>query len=111
MARKSRKDTLYQVSEATQKAEQYGYRAGLYGRISVETFEKIERDTIGTQMALLRDFAAVIPDLVVYDEYIDDDITGTSFIRPEYERMMDDVESGKINCIIVRVFLVKFVFG
>lgn len=102
MARKSRKDTLYQVSEATQKAEQYGYRAGLYGRISVETFEKIERDTIGTQMALLRDFAAVIPDLVVYDEYIDDDITGTSFIRPEYERMMDDVESGKINCIIVK---------
>ena len=102
MARKSRKDTLYQVSEATQKAEKYGYRAGLYGRISVETFEKIERDTIGTQMALLRDFAAVIPDLVVYDEYIDDDVTGTSFSRPEYERMMDDVESGKINCIIVK---------
>ena len=102
MARKSRKDTLYQVSEATQKAEKYGYRAGLYGRISVETFEKIERDTIGTQMALLRDFAAVIPELVVYDEYIDDDVTGTSFSRPEYERMMDDVESGKINCIIVK---------
>ena len=102
MARKSRKDTLYRVSEATLKTEQYGYRAALYGRISVETFEKIERDTIGTQMALLREYAAVIPDLIVYDEYIDDDVTGTSFARPEYERMMEDIEKGKINCIIVK---------
>ena len=102
MARKSRKDTLYHVSEVTRKAELIGYRAGLYGRISVETIEKIERDTIGTQMALLREFAATIPDLMVYDEYIDDDITGTSFDRPAYERMMQDVESGKINCIIVK---------
>lgn len=102
MARKSRKDTLYHVSEVTRKAELIGFRAGLYGRISVETLEKIERDTIGTQMALLREFAATIPDLMVYDEYIDDDVTGTSFDRPEYERMMQDVENGKINCIIVK---------
>lgn len=102
MARKSRKDTLYRVSEATLKTEQYGYRAALYGRISVETFEKIERDTMGTQMSLLREFAATIPDLIVYDEYIDDDVTGTSFARPEYERMMEDIEKGKVNCLIVK---------
>ena len=60
MARKSRKDTLYQVSEATQKAEKYGYRAGLYGRISVETFEKIERDTIMTNTS-----TTMLPELLL----------------------------------------------
>ena len=34
--------------------------------------------------------------------YIDDDITGTNFDRPEYERMIQDVENGRINCIIVK---------
>ena len=56
MARKSRKDTLYRAKEEKQPARQALYRAALYGRISVETQEKIDRDTMGTQMTLLREF-------------------------------------------------------
>lgn len=102
MARKSRKDTRYRVKEATILPAVLRYHAALYGRISVESLEKIARDTIGTQMDLLHDFAATLPDVEVMDTYIDDDITGTNFERPAYERMMNDVDSGKINCIIVK---------
>ena len=102
MARKSRKETLYRVSDTAKMTTQSLYRAALYGRISVETQEKLDRDTMGTQMMLLREFAATMPDLQVHDEYIDDDVTGTTFERPEYERMMRDIDAGVVNCIIVK---------
>lgn len=68
----------------------------------METLETVARDTMGTQILLLKEFAATIPDLTVTDVYTDNDVTGTNFNRPEYERMMQDVESGRINCIIVK---------
>lgn len=103
MARKSRKDTLYRVSEtAINVLSTKKYRAALYGRISNENIKTVMRDTIGTQITLLQEFAATIPELEVVDVYIDDDITGTNFDRPEYERMIQDVENGRINCIIVK---------
>lgn len=102
MARKIRKNTLYHSTADEKKLQQDGYRAALYGRLSVETEEKRERDSIGTQMEFLRDYASSVPDLIVCDEYIDDDVTGTSFNRPEYERMMCDIDVGRINCIIVK---------
>ncbi len=102
MGRKSRKDTVYRVAEITSEKQAYSYKAALYARISVETEEKIERDTMGTQIALLQEFAAGIPDLVVDEIYVDDDISGSSFDRPAYEQMMRDVDKGKINCIIVK---------
>lgn len=102
MARKSRKETLYRAKEEKQPVRQALYRAALYGRISVETQEKIDRDTMGTQMTLLKEFAATVPDLVVYDEYIDDDVSGTSFDRPEFERMMRDIDAGAVNCVVVK---------
>ena len=36
------------------------------------------------------------------EEYADDGYTGTNFERPGFKRMMEDIKSGKINCIIVK---------
>ena len=36
------------------------------------------------------------------DVYIDNGATGTNFQRPEFQRMIDDVEKGKIDCVIVK---------
>ncbi len=103
MARKSRKETAYHIGETVlQPIPETLYKAALYGRISVETKEKLDRDTMGTQMELLREYAATIPELSVYNEYIDDDVTGTSFDRPAFERMMRDIEQGRVNCVIVK---------
>lgn len=36
------------------------------------------------------------------DIYVDDDISGTDFVRPEFSRMMNDIRDGKIDCVIVK---------
>ena len=50
------------------------YKVALYARISVENEQKREADTIGNQIALLKDFVSQHQDLVVFDLYCDDDI-------------------------------------
>ena len=100
MARKSRKrDTVLTMSADPGKPL---YSVALYARLSVEDERKREADTIGNQIQMLRDFVSQDPDMVVFDLYCDDDISGTDFVRPEFARMMKDVRDGKVNCIIVK---------
>jgi len=40
--------------------------------------------------------------LHVVGEYIDDGWSGTNFDRPNFQRMMDDVDTGKVNCIVTK---------
>lgn len=100
MARKSRKNITGFPETFDQERQQF--QAGLYVRISVENEKKLEADSIGTQIRMLEDFVSQIPDIRVYDIYCDDAISGTTFIRPEFSRMMGDVRDRKINCIIVK---------
>ena len=57
---------------------------------------------IGNQRELIRDFVAERPELHLVGEYADDGYTGTNFERPGFTQMMEDIKSGKINCIIVK---------
>ena len=69
---------------------------------SIEDGDKAESNSIGNQRELIRDFAAERPGLHLVEEYADDGYTGTNFERPGFKRMMEDIKSGKINCIIVK---------
>ena len=40
--------------------------------------------------------------LTVVGEYIDDGWSGTNFDRPGFQRMIDDIEEGKINCVVTK---------
>ena len=51
---------------------------------------------------MLKDFVSQHQDLVVFDLYCDDDISGVSFVRPEFARMMNDIRAGKVTCVIVK---------
>lgn len=99
MARKSRKNIPQTPAPAVSTVK---YKCALYARISVENEQKREADTIGNQIALLRDHVSQYSDLVEYDLYCDDDISGVSFSRPEFARMMNDIRSGRVNCVIVK---------
>ena len=78
------------------------WRAGLYMRLSREDGDKPESDSIANQRSLLERFAARQPDLQVVCRYVDDGFTGTNFRRPDFRRMIADIEAGKVNCVIVK---------
>lgn len=100
MARISRKKGVEQrpVSEETAMP----FRTGMYLRLSVEDNGKKDADSIENQETLLREYLAERPFLNLTDTYTDNGYTGTDFNRPEFNRLMRDVRSGKINCIIVK---------
>ncbi len=77
-------------------------RAAAYLRLSIEDGDKAESNSIGNQRELIRDFVAERPKLHLVGEYADDGYTGTNFERPGFTQMMEDIKSGKINCIIVK---------
>lgn len=56
------------------------------------------------QIEILREYVAKHPDLEVVDIYTDNGCSGSNFNRPEFNRMMEDVKKGRINCIVIRDF-------
>ena len=40
--------------------------------------------------------------MIVYDTYVDDGYTGTDFDRPGFQRLLEDMRKGNINCVLVK---------
>lgn len=74
------------------------YNTALYMRLSRDDENFGDSVSIETQRTILRRFAEE-NNLHVVGEYIDDGWSGTNFDRPNFQRMMQDVEAGKVNCI------------
>ena len=64
--------------------------------------EKQESNSVTSQKTLLNEFANAHDDLIIYDTYIDDGFTGTDFNRPSFQRLLEDMKNGNINCIVVK---------
>lgn len=77
------------------------YKAAIYIRLSKEDDKKGESESISNQRLMLRRFAES-KDICIADEYVDDGISGTTFNRPSFERMIQDIESKKINMVITK---------
>ncbi len=80
------------------------YRVGLYIRLSESDEDKTyesESESIINQRNLLMDYVKMIGYTLV-DEYVDDGFTGTNFDRPSFQRLLKDIESGRINCVITK---------
>lgn len=112
MARKSRKNTPIAVAEPTDNLttkavlsldkQAKPYQVGIYARLSFESEANKERDTVDTQIAYIREFVKEQDDMVEVQVYADISVTGTTFERPEFDRMIQDIRAGKINTVITR---------
>lgn len=78
------------------------YKVAVYCRISREDGDKVESESLGNQRELIKSYAQKNKDMNIIDYYNDDNYSGTNFNRPEFKRMYNDIENGKINCVIVK---------
>ena len=77
------------------------YNAALYMRLSKDDDGAVESASIVTQRKMLRSYAAE-HGYVVFDEYVDDGRSGTNFDRPDFKRMIADIEAKKVNLVITK---------
>lgn len=102
MARTKRKtNPVIPAAEAPAQAQKQ-YRAAAYARLSVEDSGKPGADTIEGQKNLLLRFIKNDPTLTLYGLFCDNGKTGTDFQRPEFEKLMEAVKRGEVDCIVVK---------
>ncbi len=73
----------------------------LYCRLSIEDGRENESMSIQNQKSLLKDFAEK-NGFLDYEFYVDDGYTGRNFNRPSFQRMIADIEAGKIKCVVTK---------
>ena len=84
------------------------YMAAVYLRLSKEdedlreVKDKKESNSIANQKALILKTLESMPDVTLYDIYIDDGFTGLNFERPNFQRMCKDIYNGRVNMVIVK---------
>ena len=77
------------------------YHAALYIRLSKEDENEGPSESVTNQKSLLDEFVQQHR-LSVYDTYVDDGWSGTSFDRPAFQRMIADIEDKKVNMVITK---------
>lgn len=76
-------------------------RTALYCRLSKDDMVQGNSESIKTQKAMLTQYAKEHGFLVV-EVYVDDGFSGLNFDRPDFNRMLDDIEAGKIDVVITK---------
>jgi len=77
------------------------YHVALYIRLSKEDENEGPSESVNNQKSLLEEFVQQHR-LSVYDIYVDDGWSGTNFDRPSFQRMIADIEAGKVNLVITK---------
>ncbi len=83
------------------------YHAAIYVRLSKEDGDvagasKAESNSISNQKELIRDFLKDKEDIVVVSERVDDGYSGSSFERPSFKLMLEDIKKGVVDCVVVK---------
>ncbi len=97
MARKSRKNIVPVEETSCEKV----WRTALYVRLSVE-FNGKRGDSLETQRQIMEAYAALCPDIEIVGTYTDNGISGRTFERAAFQRLLEDVEAGRIDCVMVK---------
>ena len=85
----------------SRKKQVYEKITALYCRISLDDGGDNESMSISNQKLMLRDFAEK-HGMFQYEYYVDDGYTGRNFNRPSFQRMIADIEAGKVGCVVTK---------
>lgn len=103
MARTSKRKVRLESQSLQENVSVKTYMAGIYARLSVDNHDGKEI-SIETQIEMAKEYLKSHTEITLYDCYSDLGATGTNFQRSDFERLMQDVRDGVINCIIVKDF-------
>lgn len=78
------------------------YKVGIYIRLSREDGDDKESESVENQRDIMHKFVDEREELELIDEYVDDGYTGTNFDRPNFKRLIEDVNNGRIDTIITK---------
>ena len=80
------------------------FKVGMYLRLSQEDriTKGTESNSIENQRKIIKNYIDNSDDLVFINEYSDDGYSGTSFNRPGFQKMIEDIKNKKIDTIIVK---------
>jgi site-specific DNA recombinase len=73
----------------------------LYCRLSLEDGGNAESMSISNQKLMLAEYAER-NGMFQHEYYVDDGYTGRNFNRPAFQRMIADIEAGKVGCVITK---------
>ncbi len=93
------------MSEYMNTASGVLYNAATYSRLSDDDADKggkSESDSIVNQKEYIREYLKSIPEIRICSERADDGFSGVDFFRPDFQRMLEDIRSGAINCVVVK---------
>ncbi|MDL2287379.1 recombinase family protein [Eubacteriales bacterium OttesenSCG-928-G02] len=76
-------------------------QAAIYLRLSRDDGGDAESNSIGTQRMMLRRYCKE-NNFNIYDEYVDDGISGVTFERDGFKRMISDVEEGNVGIVVCK---------
>jgi len=99
MARKSRKQP--ETAPTPVYSATRTYNVGAYIRLSVVN-RKQKGDSIENQQAIIAAYCEEHPELVICEIYIDNGLSGQSFERPAFQKMLTDMENGILDCCIAK---------
>lgn len=78
------------------------YDADIYLRLSDDDGDKPESNSIKNQREFITDFLKSMPEIRIHAERKDDGFSGVDFFRPGIQKVLQDVRSGIINCVVVK---------
>lgn len=109
MARKSRKAAIQAAIDGRplltehNEPQQVVWNAAGYVRLSImETRDRKDSQALSNQMDMLRGYVERQADLRLCGLYADNGETGTNFERSEFQHLMNDIQAGRVNCIVVK---------
>lgn len=94
MARKSRKNVDAIVPEKKRGV-------AVYLRLSREDIHK-KGDSLENQRHIIEQHLLTLPELGTPTLYVDNGYTGRNSQRPQFQKMLEAVQSGEIDCVIVK---------
>lgn len=77
------------------------YRVGLYCRLSSDDGNVGDSGSIITQKMILEKYCEE-NNLQIIDTYVDDGFSGLNYNKPSFQRLMSDIEIGRINMVITK---------